>query len=197
MKLYHRPGAGRPGRVRWALEEAGIAYELCVLSAEECQGEEHAARQPLNRVPVLDDGEGTIFESAAIVLHIADLGGQALTFAPSTHERALVYQWVLFNMTEIEPPFLEAHLVPGSSEQRRGDAVRQLQRAQAVVERALDGRSHLVGDRFTVADLVVVDTLLIGRAFIGAEYSPALEAYIAEHAGRPARAKADELLAPG
>lgn len=194
MKLYHRAGAGRPIRVRWALGEAGIDHEVHVMDESECGGAEHGARQPLNRVPVLDDGKGPIFESAAILFHIADLGGDALTFPAGSHERALIYQWVLFNMTEIEPPFVEPILFPEGGADRGATAQKMLGKAHGVIEQALDGGVHLVGDRFTLADLVIVDTLILEELFVQAEHPPALQAYIAEHRGRPARAKAEELL---
>lgn len=194
MKLYHRAGAGRPIRVRWALGEAGIDHEVHVMDADECGGSEHAGRQPLNRVPVLDDGKGPIFESAAILLHIGDLAGDKLTFEPGSHERALVYQWVLFNMTEIEPPFVEPLLtqdLTDATKQAKADAS---DKAHGVIEQALDGGKHLVGGRFTLADLVVSDTLILQKLFVQKEFSPALEAYIAEHQARPARQKAEELF---
>lgn len=194
MKLYHRSGAGRPIRVRWALEEAGIDHEVHVMDREECDSPEHGQRQPLNRVPVLDDGQGPIFESAAILFHVADLAGETLTFAPGSHERALVYQWVLFNMTEIEPPFTEPLLHPESGDERQASAQQAFKRALEVIEQALDGGVNLVGGRFTLADLVVCDTLILGKLFAQLEYAPALEAFIAEHEARPARARAAELI---
>lgn len=194
MKLYHRSGAGRPIRVRWALEEAGIEHEVHVMDAEECSGAEHGQRQPLNRVPVLDDGKGPIFESAAILLHVADLGGDALTFPTGSHERALVYQWVLFNMTEIEPPFVEPILFSEGGPDRAATAQKMLDRAHGVIEQALDGGLHLVGDRFTIADLVIVDTLILEELFVQADHSPALKEYVNTHRGRPARQRAEELL---
>lgn len=196
MKLYHRSGAGRPIRVRWALAEVGIEPEVEVLSAQECASAEHARRQPLHRVPVLEDADGPIFESAAILFHIGDLAGDdRLLPAPGTHERALVYQWVLFNMTEIEPPFTEPLQHPEDNEERRASARKQFERALEIVEQALEGGVNLVDGRFTLADLVVSDTLMLGRMMGGLQFSPALEAFVAEHERRPARAVGAELHA--
>ena len=104
QRLYHREGAGRPPRVRWALEEAGAPYDFIVMDSEVGRGEEHARRHPLVRVPVLETDEGTLFESAALCLHIADLHPEAeLIPALGSHERATIYQWTFFAMTELEP----------------------------------------------------------------------------------------------
>jgi glutathione S-transferase len=90
MRLYHREHAGRPIRVAWVLEELGEPYEITVMTREESNGEEHRVRHPLGRVPVLEDDDGFVFESAAICLHLADLHPNAgLAPAPGTHERAL------------------------------------------------------------------------------------------------------------
>lgn len=58
MRIYHRERAGRPIRIVWVLEETGVPYELEVMNREEGRGEEHLARHPLGRVPVLEDDEG-------------------------------------------------------------------------------------------------------------------------------------------
>ena len=92
MRIFHREYAGRPIRVAWTLEELGEPYELTTMTREEGKGAEHLARHPLGRVPVLEDGEGTLFESAAICLHLADLHPEAgLIPSLGSHERALVY----------------------------------------------------------------------------------------------------------
>jgi glutathione S-transferase len=73
MRVFHREHAGRPVRVVWTLEELGQPYELTVLTGDGGRSEEHRARHPLGRVPVLEDDEGFVFESAAICLHLADM----------------------------------------------------------------------------------------------------------------------------
>ena len=77
LRVYHREYAGRPIRALWTLEEIGAPYELTLMNWEEGSGEEHRARHPLGRVPVLEDDEGYVFESTAICLHLADLHPQA------------------------------------------------------------------------------------------------------------------------
>jgi len=93
VRLYTRPGAGRPPRVAWALEEAGVAYEVVRLELEETQGEEHRRRHPLGRVPALEDDDGVLIESAALCLRVADSNPRSgLIAPPGTRERGLAYQ---------------------------------------------------------------------------------------------------------
>ena len=74
--------------MRWALEEAGAPYEVVMLTKEEGRSDAHAARQPLGRVPALENEEGSLFESAALCLQIADLYPEAgLIPATTTHAR--------------------------------------------------------------------------------------------------------------
>jgi glutathione S-transferase len=108
MRLYHLPPS-RSTRVLWLLEEIGQPYELTVMKGEDRQTDEHRRRHPLGRVPVLEDDEGFLFESAALCLHLADLYPDApLNWPLATHERALAYQWTVFAMTELEPAIIEA-----------------------------------------------------------------------------------------
>ena len=64
-------------RVIWTLEEVGAPYELTVMTREEGRGEAHRHRHPLGRVPVLEDDEGFLFESAAVCLHLGDVHPEA------------------------------------------------------------------------------------------------------------------------
>ena len=66
LRVFHREHAGRPIRVVWMLEELAEPYEITVMTWEEGQSDEHLARHPLRRVPVLEDEHGFVFESTAI-----------------------------------------------------------------------------------------------------------------------------------
>ena len=96
----------RSSRVLWLLAELDAPCELVKLAPEQRTSAEHRARHPLGRVPALELDDGTVmFESAAICLQLADLDPEASLIAPvGSPERALVYQWVLFAMTELEAP---------------------------------------------------------------------------------------------
>ena len=138
MRLYHREHAGRPIRVAWTLEELGEPYEVTVMTHEEGKGEEHRARHPLGRVPVLEDEEGFVFESAAICLHLADLHPDAgLAPAPGTHERALLYQWTIFAPAELEPPLIESAVHAQRDPERSAAARQRFDEAARAVSRRL------------------------------------------------------------
>jgi glutathione S-transferase len=195
MRVYHRPGAGRPIRVLWTLEEARLPYELEVLSSEEAKAE-HLARHPLGRVPVLETDGATIFESSAICLHVAELAPAAELIASSgTLERALTYQWIFFAMTEIEPPALEVFRARQAEAGGTESAERRVGRALAAVESALSDRDYILGDRFSVADVVLGEvTRMTGRLGI-AEAGPNLGAWFDRLEGRPARRRATAKIA--
>jgi glutathione S-transferase len=194
QRLYHRQGAGRPARVRWALEEAGAPYEVVVLTKEEGQSPEHAARQPLGRVPALENDDGSLFESAALCLQIADLYPDAgLIPAVATQARGEVYQWSLFAMTELEVALLRAY-VERNAEEPDAEAVTKvnarLERAAAAVARTLAEHDYLVEDRFTIADIVMGGVLESARRLDMMPDEPALLAYLTRLDGREAKQRA-------
>lgn len=190
MRLYHVP-ASRSTRVLWLLEEIGQPYELTMMKGEERQTDEHRRRQPLGRVPVLEDDEGFLFESAALCLHLADLYPDAqLNWPLGTHERALVYQWTVFAMTELEPAIIEARRHREDDPARAQAGVERFQAAAAAVEQALDGHEYLVGDRFSVADLVCGAVLIFAKSAGLIDELPNIEAYIERLEARPARQRA-------
>ena len=191
LRLYQRAGAGRPVRVRWALEEAGADYEYVVMTPEEGKGEEHARRHPLGRVPVLETDEGLLFESAALCLHVADLHPDAELIAPvGTHERAQVYQWVLFGMAELEPLLIRAYVARRDEDASLEKLRSAFQRAGEVVADALGSGEHLVRARFTIADVVVGGVLESARHFDLFPDSAVLAAYLERLDERPAKKRA-------
>lgn len=188
FRVYHREHAGRPLRTLWTLEEIGAPYELTVMTPEEGRGEEHRGRHPLGRVPVLEDDEGRLFESAAICLHLADLHPDAGLLPPvGSRDRALVYQWACFAPAELEPP-LVASL--GDAE-RNPDGVaaarERFSTAAGAVDAALGGAEYLVAERLTVADVMVATAMMFTtRVGISDLLSPSLTDYIGRFAKRPA-----------
>ena len=139
---------------------------------------------------------GAIFESAALILHLADLHPEArLVAAPGSHERALQYQWAFFAMVELEGPLID---VARQLWKESGDPIAEIQEAAigrfhvaaAVVEAALAGRGHLVGDGFSVADIIVGSVLSFARTAGIVELPPALVGYVDALEARPARERA-------
>jgi glutathione S-transferase len=190
MRLYYMPRT-RSSRVLWLLAEIDGACELVKLTPEQRKSAEHLARHPLGRVPVLELDDGTVmFESAAICLQLADLHPEAAMIAPlGSPERALIYQWVLFAMTELEAPLFR--WIREAAENLADPPSRErFAQAAAALQTALDGRDWLVGDRFSVADVMCASVL--GGAHSRGLLTdwPALQAYVERGELRPAFIKA-------
>ncbi len=192
MRIYHREHAGRPIRAAWALEEAGQDYEIVKMTVEEGKEPEHRARHPLAKVPVLDDGEGPIFESAAIVLHIADSFPEAgLIPPPGSHERALVYQWAVYGPAEMEPPLIESAMYAQADPERSAKARKRFDERAGALAAALGEQPHILGESFTAADILVGSAVKFTARIGFAEEIPAnLRAYMARLEARPAYERA-------
>ena len=200
MKLYYVPKT-RATRPRWVLEELGVPYDLVRLdpAKAETRNAEHLGRHPLGHVPVLEDRGQFVFESGAICMHLADLFPEKrLLPPPGSVERGLAYQWVLFAMAEMEPPLVTLFGEAKKPEAERSAAVAAQAKAAfgktlAALEKAVAGRTFLLGDAFSVADVMVGATLAWGKAMKAMEGAPAVEAYLARLRERPAwqRAIAD------
>jgi glutathione S-transferase len=190
MRLYH-VAPSRSTRVLWMLEETGQPYELTLLQGDDRRTDEHRARHPLGRVPVLEDDEGFLFESAALCLHLADVYPDAgLTWPLGTHERGLAYQWAVFGMTEVEPAVSETRRFRENDPVRSQAGADRFAAAGAVVESALDGHEYIVGDRFSVADVVLGSLMISAKGAGLADTLPNVLAYIERLEARPARLRA-------
>jgi glutathione S-transferase len=191
VRLHYMPRT-RSSRVLWMLEEIGEPYELTEIAGAERRSAAHLDRHPLGRVPALELEDGTVmFESAAICLQLADLYPDAGLSAPlGSSERALVYQWVLFAMTELEGPLFrwfgelrDGVTEPSAAQQRFSDAA-------AALEAALQGCEWVLGERFTVADVLCASILAGAHSRQLLEPWPGLQAYVERGAARPAYARA-------
>lgn len=197
MKLYYVPKT-RSNRPRWLLEELGVPYELVRLDpkAGQTRSDEHTARHPLGHVPVLETDEGSLFESAAIILQLADLHGR---FIPpvGSFERGLVYQWLFFAMTELEPPcvvYFAEKVVKKTPESPAALAAKAtIHDVAAVVERHLADREWMLPSGFSVADLVLGSVVWWANRMGALSGTPNLTAYLERLTARPAyqRAVAD------
>jgi glutathione S-transferase len=196
LRVYHRAGAGRPIRVVWALEEVGADYQLVTMSVEEGRGAEHRVRHPLGRVPVLEDEQGPMFESTALVFHVAELYPEAGLLPPDgTHERAVVQGWSIFAMTEVEAPAIECYHQREANPEGSAKAGARCAESVAALEGALAGTPpYLVGARFTVADIVAGAVLEIAARISAFEPSPTGVAYLESLAARPAWQRASAKL---
>ena len=191
MRLYHVPGT-RSNRVLWLLEEIGKPFDITEMTREERHEPPHLARHPLGQVPVVHDGEGYVFESAGICLHLAESSPEAgLIPAAGTHDRALVYQWVFFSVLEMETGIVEKYMNVDTDAARAAAGTAKYRKAAQVVEDALAGKEYLVGGKFSVADVVVSGVCGFG-AFLGMnEGLTNINAYCERLNARPAAVRAN------
>jgi len=193
MRLYYVPRT-RAGRPRWVLEELGIPYELVRLDPAkgETRNPEHLARQPLGHVPALEDEGGLLFESAAICLYLAEkFPEKGLVPSPGSRGRGLTYQWLFYAMTELEPPCAAISAQGRKPEAERDaaaieEARARFHKAAAPLEPLLQASPYLLGDSFSVADVVVGSVLAWGKAIGALSGLPAVESYQARLKQRPA-----------
>jgi glutathione S-transferase len=188
-RLYYMPRT-RSSRVLWLLAEIGAPYELTKLMPAERKAPDHVARHPLGRVPALELDDGTvIFESAAICLQLADLHPEAGLIPPlGSADRALVYQWVLFAVTELEAPLFRwlTERTEGTEGAAASPSRDRFAQAAAALEAALGDRDWLRGDRFTVADVMCASVLGGAHSQGLLDPWPGLQAYVQRAEARPA-----------
>jgi glutathione S-transferase len=184
-------GYVRDLRVRWALEEAALAYRVESTPFRD-RGPDHLAAQPFGQVPWLTDGDLTIFESGAILLHLGEKSPALMPTDP--RGRAEVVEWVIAALSSVDVPSQPWALFrfmgcPGEApEAKFVDAFlkARLDRMEVV----LAGREWLAGGGFSVADLLVADVLRPVDRFGGLAKFPACHAYVARATARPAFVKA-------
>jgi glutathione S-transferase len=188
-------GLVRDLRVRWALEEAGVPYRVTLVGEGEGAMPRSAYRaiQPFGQIPAIEDGDLTLFESGAIVLHVARKSPALLPDDPRA--RAHVIQWTFAALNTIEMPVQELagldlfHAGEGWATARRPAAVEFVRRRLAELAACLRGREHLVGS-FSAADVLMTTVLRILRHTELVAEQPALAAYVQRCEARPAFAKA-------
>jgi len=192
-------GSVRDIRVRWALEEAGLAYDDHLLGFDDTATPEYRALQPFGQVPAYRDGEVEMFESGAIVLWIAEHSDQLMPADPAG--RAMVMTWLFAASNSIEPWVGQLagidlfHADKAWAKERRPEVEDFVRRRLADLQTALGDRRWLAGDRFSAADIVMTHVLRdLRHTDIVADY-PALADYLARCEARPAfrRALADQL----
>lgn len=191
-------GLVRDLRVRWALEEAGLPYEEHLLKLGEHAAPEYRRLQPFGQVPAYQEGELTLFESGAIVLHIAERCEVLLPVEEVARVRAKAWMFASLNSVEPYIAFLNYLQQVDSAEARTiqdpvvGLARRRLQSLASW----LHGRDYLEGT-FTAGDLLMTTVLRILRTTDLLEAFPGLRSYQARCEARPAfqRALAAQMLA--
>jgi len=182
-------GVVRDLRARWALEEAGIPYQVRLIDPQIQASPEYRAQQPFGQVPVLVDDNLTLFETGSILLYIAD---RSKTLLPEDEkERARAVSWVFAALNSIEP-FVQQlaeldFFYPGQewTRLRRPDVLNMTRRRLSELSTWLGDRDYLEG-RFTVGDLMMTTVLRILRHTDVVQSEPKLAVYQARCEARPA-----------
>ena len=188
--------ASRAHRVVWMLRELGVPYEHVPTAFQDGSTRQPAflAINPNGRVPALDDDGLRLFESMAINLYLAKKHGGPLAPA-DLREDALATQWSFWVVTEVEKPLLLASanrrlFAEGSRNEEEGQmALGKLDRPFKVLDARLQHRPHLLGERFTVADLNVASVMeLAPQCGIALDAWPRMSAWLRRCLERPAAA---------
>jgi glutathione S-transferase len=182
-------GLVRDLRVRWALEETGLPYEARLIGPDDQKSASYRAMQPFGQVPAYEEDDLILFESGAILLHIA---GKSDVLMPSDAKaRARATAWMFAALNSIEPYIANLtaidlfHADQDWAKQRRPGALQQAESRLKSLSEWLGARDYLE-DRFTVADLLMTTVLRIPRhCDLIAQY-PALDAYRLRCEARPA-----------
>jgi glutathione S-transferase len=186
-------GLARDTRVRWALEEVGQPYQVRLVSFRALKEPAHMALHPFGRIPTYEEGDLALFETGAIVLHIAERHAGLLPDDANARARAIT--WMFAALNTVEPPILEV----GNARLLESDKPWSTERLPLVKERArgpLRQLSVRLGDAdwldgpFSAGDLLMVSVLLRSRPSGLLDEFPTLAAYVARGEARPAYKRA-------
>lgn len=186
-------GLARDTRVRWALEEAGLAYEVRLVSFTAMKEPAHLALHPFGQIPTYEEGDLTLFETGAIVLHIA--GHHAGLLPDDANARARAISWIFAALNTVEPPILELASATILESDKPWSAAR-LPLVKDRVRSRLAQLSTRLGDAdwldgaFSAGDLMMVSVLLRLRPSGILDEFPRLAAYVARGEARAAYKRA-------
>lgn len=182
-------GLARDMRVRWALEELGVAYDVRLVSFEAMKQPAHLALHPFGQIPTYEEGDLVLFESGAIVLHLAQ--SRAGLLPADANARARAIAWMFASVNTVEPPILDLQ----TAKFAEGDKPWADARLPLVKDRIrvrLNELSKRLGDAdwldgdFSAGDLMMVAVLFrLKPSGMLAEF-PRLDAYVARGEARPA-----------
>jgi glutathione S-transferase len=192
-------GLARDMRVRWALEEVGQPYKVRLVSFRAMKESAHLALQPFGQIPTYEEGDLALFETGAIVFHIAErhLG----LFPDDANARARAITWMFAAVSTVEPPILEL----ATARLLEGDKPWNKERLPLVLDRVRDRLKQLsrrLGDAdwldgaFSAGDLMMVSVLLRLKLSGILDQYPNLAAYLARGETRPAYRRAFDARLP-
>ena len=183
-------GYVRDIRVRWALEEAGLPYRVRSTSFR-TRSAEHFSHQPFGQVPWLTDGDISIFESGAILLHLGNRSDALMPADPRSRSEAL--EWLFAALNSVEMASLPWSILAFSSDTRDTPGWKRLDEFLKArlqhLEPVLAGREWLAGT-FSVADILMADVLRLVDRFDALAGHPACRYYVARAVARPSFVKA-------
>lgn len=188
-------GFVRDIRVRWALEESGLPYRVESVPFHDRKAE-HFAHQPFGQVPWLTDGDLSIFESGAILLHLGELSDALLPAEP--RHRSEAKEWLFAALNSVEMASLPWGLLKMSDSADETPAWKFLDGFLTLrlkrMEPVLAEREWLAGS-FSIADILMADALRLVDRFDGLADYPACRAYVARATSRPffVKAHADQM----
>ncbi|MEI9886159.1 MAG: glutathione S-transferase family protein [Rhizomicrobium sp.] len=198
ITAFERPpdggkGLARDTRVRWALEEAGLPYTVRLVSFQAMKEPAHLALHPFGQIPTYEEGDLALFETGAIVFHIA--GRHAGLLPDEADARARAIAWMFAALNTVEPPILEL----ANAKLLEGDKPWTRQRLPLVEDRVRDrlnqisarlGDAEWLDGAFSAGDLMMVSVLLRLKASGLLNGYPNLAAYVARGEARPAYQRA-------
>jgi glutathione S-transferase len=188
-------GLARDTRVRWALEEVGQPYEVRLVSFQAMKEPAHRALHPFGQIPTYEEGDLALFETGAIVLHIAERHAGLLPDEANARARAIT--WIFAALNTVEPPILELSIAKIVERDKPWYG----ERLPLVEDRVRDRLAQLstrLGDaewldgQFSAGDLLMVSVLLRSRPSGILDAYPNLAAYVARGEARPAYKRAFE-----
>lgn len=186
-------GLARDMRVRWALEEVGQPYDVRLVSFEAMKQPAHLALHPFGQIPTYEEGDLALFESGAIVLHLAQQHAGLLPDDANARARAIA--WMFAALNTVEPPILELVIVR-IIEGDKPWAAERLPLVKDRIRHRLQQLAAHLGDAdwldgaFSAGDLMMVHALLRLKPSGMLDEFPALAAYVARGEARPAYRRA-------
>ena len=185
-------GMSRDLRVLWALAETGLAHRVHPLDGVrgDLKSPEYLQINPFGIAPSIDDDGFRLFESAAIVLYVADKAGKLVP--RDAKGRALASQWAFAALNTLEPPLVEIFAIDrffadkAWAKERRPARVEVARARLAALDNELAGRAYLAGDEFTAPDILMTSVLRFIQHTDLLDGAPNVAAYKARCDGRPA-----------
>ena len=186
-------GLARDMRVRWALEEVGQPYDVRLVTFAEMKAPAHLALHPFGQIPTYEDGDLALFETGAIVFHLAERHAGLMPHDPNARARAIT--WMFAALSTVEPPIVELSMAAIVEREETWYEARLPMLRQRVRDRLGQLSSHL-GDAdwldgdFSAGDLLMVHAMRRAASSGLLDEYPNLSAYIARAEARPAYQRA-------